>query len=88
MSRSSGEKKIGRRRRKPSRVIPRKLGKRIRELREKKGLSQAALARASGLWPDYLGRMERGGTNLRLSTLLKIAGSLDISVQRLFRGIL
>lgn len=56
---------------------PEKLGKRIRELREKKGSSQEAFAGACGLNRVHMSDIERGQVNLSIATLKKIANNLD-----------
>ena len=57
---------------------------RIRELRERKGVSLRGLARLSGLGVGTLSRIESGEANPRLSTLLQLAEVLDVSIQELF----
>jgi transcriptional regulator with XRE-family HTH domain len=61
------------------------LGRRVRELRQKRGWSQEELANESGLARSFTGAIERGEKDLRLSTLLKLAGTFGIRVDQLFR---
>ena len=68
-------------------AIQKALGARIRELRHKKGLSQEAFADHCGIHRSHMGEIERGETNLTLSTLLVIAQKLDITISALFKGI-
>ena len=56
----------------------RRLGSRIRELREKQGLTQVALSRASGVHRVYLSGIERGIRNLTVLHLLSIAKALKV----------
>lgn len=49
------------------------LGKKIRSIREKKGLSQESAALASGLDRSYFGGVERGEHNIAVINLEKIA---------------
>jgi transcriptional regulator with XRE-family HTH domain len=56
----------------------RKLGKRIRELREEKGLTQTDLSRASGVSRVYLSGIERGIRNLTVLHLIAIAKGLKV----------
>lgn len=56
------------------------LGKRIRSLREKHGLSQAKLAELSGLSSKYLGEIERGEGNVSIERLYDIANSLNTPI--------
>ena len=61
-----------------------KLGKRIRQLREGQGLSQEAVALASGLDRSYFGGVERGEHNVAVINLEKIAIALNIKITDLF----
>jgi transcriptional regulator with XRE-family HTH domain len=65
-----------------------KLGKRIRGLREKKGLSQEAFADLCGLNRVHMGDVERGNVNLTITTLDKIARNLGSTSSTLLKGIL
>jgi transcriptional regulator with XRE-family HTH domain len=60
--------------------LARKIGKRIVELREKKGLSQSDLARACLKDRQSIDRIEKGKTNPTLFTLHLIADALEISL--------
>jgi transcriptional regulator with XRE-family HTH domain len=60
------------------------LGKKIRAIREKKGLSQEAAALVSGLDRSYYGGVERGEHNIALVNIEKIAKALDVSIKELF----
>lgn len=59
------------------------LGKRVKELRTKKGLSQEQLADSSGLSLRTIQRIENGETLPRGDTLIRLAASLQISPQEL-----
>ncbi|HEV3037702.1 MAG TPA: helix-turn-helix transcriptional regulator [Candidatus Angelobacter sp.] len=63
--------------------IARSLGSKIRQLRRKKGWSQEEFAAVCDLHRSHMGKIERGETNLRLSTLLVISENLDVSVEEL-----
>jgi len=63
------------------------LGKRIRDLRRKKGFSQESFADHCGLHRTYMGGIERGEHNLTIQTALTIAGGLGITVSKLLSGI-
>ncbi len=58
---------------------------RIRELRERKGVSLRELARRSGVGVATLSRIESGEANPRLSTLLQLAEVLGVFVGDLFQ---
>jgi DNA-binding XRE family transcriptional regulator len=64
-----------------------KLGKRVRALRLDQGWTQEELAHRSGLNRSYMSEVERGRSDVSLSTLQKIARSLGISLAELFTGI-
>lgn len=53
------------------------LGKNIREKRKERGLSQDAFALVSGVDRSYMGRIERGETNITVEKLYEIAAVLD-----------
>ncbi|OUL60328.1 helix-turn-helix domain-containing protein [Flavobacterium sp. AJR] len=61
-----------------------KLGIHIRELREKKGLSQQELADYCNIPQNQIGRIERAEINTTVKTLVKIANALDIEPKELF----
>ncbi len=62
-------------------------GKRVRELRLSKGLSQENLAEKSSLHRTYVGAIERGEQNISIDNISKLATALDVSLEHLFRGI-
>ena len=61
-----------------------KVGKRIQELRELKGVSQQDLAAKCNFEKSNMSRLESGRVNPTLSTLEKIANALEISLSELF----
>jgi transcriptional regulator with XRE-family HTH domain len=61
------------------------LGLRVRELREKRKWSQEDLAHESGLARSFAGAIERGEKDLRLSTLVKLANSFNVSLAQLLK---
>jgi len=64
--------------------IEKRFGKRVRELRQDKGLSQEELAFKSGVHRTYLGGIERGKRNPSLRNILAISRGLDIDSPELF----
>jgi transcriptional regulator with XRE-family HTH domain len=58
-------------------------GRRLRELRVKYGVTQNALAIASGLTEAYISNMENGFAVPSLTTVLRIAVALDCRVTAL-----
>lgn len=67
--------------------IHKKLGKRIAELRKKRGFSQEAFAHECGFHRSYMGAVERGEKNITLAMVNKVAKALRISLAELFRGV-
>ncbi|HEV3039333.1 MAG TPA: helix-turn-helix transcriptional regulator [Candidatus Angelobacter sp.] len=65
-----------------------RLGKKIRGLRERQGLSQEALADLCELNRVHIGGIEQGKINLTLATLDKVARNLKTTCATLLRGIL
>ncbi len=63
-----------------------RFGRRVRELRKKKGLSQEALALEAGLDRTYVGGVERGERNISLVNTYKLANALGVQVRELFCG--
>jgi transcriptional regulator with XRE-family HTH domain len=53
-------------------------GRRLRELRNRQGLSQDALSDASDIHSTAIGRMERGSREPRLTTVLRLANGLGV----------
>ncbi len=58
-------------------------GERLRELRQKAGMSQEAVAQASGLTKAYISNMETGIKVPSLTTILRLAVSLGCRVTAL-----
>ncbi len=58
-------------------------GERVRARRVELGLSQEAAAVRCGIHWTQLGKVERGQRSLRLETIVKIAGGLDVDPGKL-----
>lgn len=56
---------------------------RLREIRERKGVSLRALKKMSGVAVSSLARFEAGQGDPQLSTLRKLAKALNVTVARL-----
>jgi len=67
--------------------VQKAVGDRICEFRKKKGWTQKRFAEICRLHRSHMGQIERGESNLTLSTLLIITEKLGISVASLFAGI-
>jgi len=59
------------------------LGKRIKFLREERGLSQEKFAEQCGFDRTYISLIERGKRNPSYTNLLKVAQGLEISISEL-----
>jgi len=59
---------------------PRDMGRAVRVLRRRRGLSIEALAFAAGLHPTYLSGIEREGRNPSLTKLWALADALGVSL--------
>ena len=59
------------------------VGQRVKQLRNKKHLTQEQLAEACNISTSYLGHIERGSKKLSLETAVKIAQCLHVSVDAL-----
>lgn len=62
----------------------RKLGNRIRELREQNDLSQAALEIDAKMSKNQIGRIERGEISTSVANLNLIAKALQVDIQSFF----
>lgn len=60
------------------------LGIHIRQLRERKNLSQDDLANDCNISKRQIGRIERAEINTSVKTLVKIANALDVEPKELF----
>jgi transcriptional regulator with XRE-family HTH domain len=63
------------------------LGKRVRDLRAKKGYSQEAFADFMGVHRTFVGAIERGESNLSFSNLVRISKALGITLSQLLSGL-
>jgi transcriptional regulator with XRE-family HTH domain len=60
--------------------LQQKIGERIRQLRESKGISQQNLAAICNFEKANLSRIEAGRTNPTISTLYKISQALEMTI--------
>lgn len=61
-------------------------GKRVRQIRLDKGMTQETLAEASGLHPTFISNLERGYRVPTLPTVLRVANGLGVSLSGLLRN--
>ena len=62
-------------------------GRRLRELRLRRGISQEKLAEIADLHRNYIGLMERGESNVSLLSLVAIARALKVKPVKLIEPI-
>ena len=60
------------------------IGARIKEVRNKKGLTQEQLSEKMEINPKYLSSIERGNENPTLNTLIKLSESLEVDLGEIF----
>lgn len=60
------------------------ISEQIRQLRIKRGLTQQELAERSNLSLPFINRLENNPKNISIETLMKILGTLDISLSNFF----
>ena len=70
----------------PNRTL-RALASRIKELRDRKGISQEELAHRAGLSRTGMGFLETGKRWPRFDTLMKVADGLNITLDELLKGL-
>lgn len=63
------------------------LGEKVRRIRLERRLSQEKLALLSGLHRTYVGAVERGERNVTLKNVEKLAKTLDVTLEELFRDL-
>lgn len=56
-------------------------GKRVREMRKAKGISQEKLAEMAGIDRSYMGNIERGEKNITLKKIYEICDALQIDIR-------
>jgi transcriptional regulator with XRE-family HTH domain len=59
------------------------LGKALRQLRERAGLSQEALGHKAGVHPTWISALERGQSNPAWGTVRRVAAALDVTLMEL-----
>jgi transcriptional regulator with XRE-family HTH domain len=62
-----------------------RLGRRLREIREKRGLTQEQAAEKAGVHPKHIVRVEGGAANVTIATLVALSTAYDTRLRDLFR---
>ncbi len=65
--------------------LARRLGVRMRALRVARNISQEQLGDLAALHRTFIGRVERGETNITVLSLERICAALDLSLAEFFR---
>ena len=60
------------------------LGAQIKKMRQKKGITQAELARLTDKERSHINRLEKGGVNPTVDYLKMVADALEIPVRKFF----
>lgn len=60
-------------------------GKRVKEIRLRKNMSQTDLAKILGLHPTYISGIERGARNMTLKNIEKLAKALNVPIVDLIK---
>lgn len=68
-------------------MITKMLGERIRELRQKTGLSQEKFSLHIGMDRTYFASVESGKRNVAIKNIKKIADGLGVTISELFEGL-
>ena len=67
--------------------IRKKFGKRIKELRQSKNLSQEALAHLAELDRTYIPSIEKGERNVSIEVIKKLSVAFGIKISELLKGL-
>ena len=69
-------------------MIDKRIGKRIKECRERLGLTQEQFAEKTGLTINYISTVERGASFPRCEKLITIMNTLQVSADAIFCDVL
>jgi transcriptional regulator with XRE-family HTH domain len=62
-----------------------KFGRKVREVRLKKKMSQGDLAKILGVHPTYISSVERGVRNMALNNIERLARALNVPIEELIK---
>jgi transcriptional regulator with XRE-family HTH domain len=62
-----------------------RFGQQVRNLRQKKSISQEELAARAGVHRTYIGMIERGEKNATIITMIKLTVALEIEITELLK---
>jgi transcriptional regulator with XRE-family HTH domain len=67
--------------------IRKRFGKRVKELRQAKGLSHEELAHLAGLDRTYISDIEKGESDISIEIIQKLSIAFKINISNLFSGL-
>jgi len=67
--------------------IRKKFGKKVKELRQAKGLSQEGLAHLAELDRTYIPSIEKGERNVSIEVIQKLSVAFGIKISELLKGL-
>ena len=62
-----------------------KFGRKVKEIRLKKKMSQGDLAKILGVHPTYISSVERGVRNMALNNIERLAKALNVPIKELIK---
>jgi transcriptional regulator with XRE-family HTH domain len=62
-----------------------KFGRKVKEIRLKKKMSQGDLAKILGVHPTYISSVERGVRNMALNNIERLAKALSVPIKELIK---
>ncbi|MEK7155271.1 MAG: helix-turn-helix transcriptional regulator [Patescibacteria group bacterium] len=65
--------------------ISKKFGKRVKELREKRSMSQGDVAKKIAVHPSYISQIERGVQNVSLRGMERLAKVFNVPINTLLK---
>ena len=69
-------------------MIDKRIGKRVKQCRERLGISQEELAEKTGLTANYISTVERGMSFPRCEKLITLLNGLEVSADAIFCDVL
>ena len=69
----------------PDMDISKKFGKKVKELRKKRGMSQGDIANKIGVHPSYISQIERGVQNVSLRGMERLAKIFNVPINSLLK---
>jgi len=66
--------------------VQRQLGRAVKEIRARQGLTQEQVASASGLHPTYVSDIERGARNPSWEAMTRLARGMGVAIHEIARA--